>query len=64
MSFQKEGASIQHNSDTEEGSAFWEYLVSDMATLSQPQDVPSSPPLVTAAILGLSIVFFMRRELK
>lgn len=64
MAFQKEGASIQYNESTEEGSAFWEYLVSDMGTLYQPEDVPSAPPLLTATILGLSIVFFLRREQK
>ncbi|WP_406661736.1 hypothetical protein V7O66_04245 [Methanolobus sp. ZRKC3] len=35
MSFQKEGASIQYNDTIEEGSAFWEYLVSDMGALFQ-----------------------------
>jgi hypothetical protein len=64
MSFQKEGASIQYNDSIEEGSAFWEYLVSDMGALFQPEDVPTASPLLTAGILGLSIALFMRREQK
>jgi hypothetical protein len=62
MSFQQEGASISYNGKVEEGNAFWEYLVSDVDSLVQPEAVPTATPLITAGVLGLFTIFFMRKQ--
>ncbi|WP_340818192.1 hypothetical protein [Methanolobus sp. WCC4] len=62
MSFQQEGASISYNDTTEEGNAFWEYLVSDMGALAQPEAVPTATPLITASALGIFTILFLRKQ--
>ncbi|WP_406669941.1 hypothetical protein V7O67_09590 [Methanolobus sp. ZRKC4] len=62
MSFQKESASIQYNDTIEEGNAFWEYLVSDMGSLAQPEAVPTAVPLITAGVLGLFTILLLKRK--
>jgi len=36
MAFQPDGAAIQYNGNIEEGSAFYEYLVTDMGVVLPP----------------------------
>ncbi len=62
MSFQKEGATIRYNGINEEASAFWEYLVSDVGALEELEKVPTAMPLITADILGVFMIFFLREQ--
>ena len=62
MAHQKEGTTIQYNDKLEDGNAFWEYLVSDMGALAQPEPVPTATPLLTAGVLGLFTILLLKRK--